>query len=591
MKKKSNLSLLIKSLKSVFQANPLKFIFIYLMNFLNAAFMVLVTYFLQKFFDSVSLYISDSYSFTFILDDLIILMIVFLIPEITEGIANFHGEAYSARCLVLFTGKLNEKLSKLHAGMFENHQFHEMSYKAYSGAYEIRNVIHNIMDLVTIYLPYFLLMGFYLFQTDKILPFILPFIFLPVILSQWLRSKYFEEMIDSTASKKLLEEHYKECLISRNYCGNTILLGAFDSFKNKYIKAADDSVKAEYHTERKSLKVDLLANFITLLAYTGIISILVYLCIEDRISLGALAAILASIMNMFSLMQEVFQDRLGELSEGIGNLKNYYAFLDLPENASGLQKKVVHSDLSLFNISFSYPGINRKVLDNITLTIPKNKKISVVGENGSGKTTLIKIILGLLKPDSGEIFYGTTNINNLNYDSYLKEFSPLFQNFQKYNLSLKDNIIISDVKQNQMKGDRYNDVIKLSDFDKTNSYTRKNFSDDIILGPEYGGIDLSLGEWQRLAMSRTFYREHNFLVLDEPTASIDPCEEDNIFSTILDSEKKHSLLYVTHRLGAAKLADNIIVMKEGKIHAQGTHEDLLISCKYYLDLWETQNSY
>ena len=207
----------------------------------------------------------------------------------------------------------------------------------------------------------------------------------------------------------------------------------------------------------------------------------------------------------------------------------------------------------LENVSFSYDDSDAKVLNNINLEMNKNEVLAIVGDNGAGKTTLSKILLGILRPSSGNIYF--------NEDGHK---SAILQNFQKYKMTLKDNILLSDFTNED--NDR---IIQLKEDFGINS----NLDD--LLSAEFGGKDISGGQWQRLALARGFYSESNLLVLDEPTSAIDPIEENRFISQLKRLFKDKSIVFITHKVASAQIADRVIVMRKGRIVEEGTFAQLI----------------
>lgn len=207
-----------------------------------------------------------------------------------------------------------------------------------------------------------------------------------------------------------------------------------------------------------------------------------------------------------------------------------------------------------------------------------------MGENGAGKTTLIKLLARFYDPNSGEILVNGINIKELDIDEYQKAISAVFQDYMKYYISAEENISAGKsknlnlnkaegLKEDKLKVD-LKFIFNLPEKEKT------------IVGTYFGGTEISGGQWQRLAIARGLNKEHSLLLVDEPTASIDPIQEREIYKSILT--KKEMTLLVTHRLGSIRMADRIFVLREGKLIAEGNHEKLMDSCKYYNKLYSSQ---
>jgi ATP-binding cassette subfamily B protein len=212
----------------------------------------------------------------------------------------------------------------------------------------------------------------------------------------------------------------------------------------------------------------------------------------------------------------------------------------------------------------------------------------VVGENGSGKSTIIRLITGLYSPSQGSVTYGEIDTSTLSMKSLFSKTSAVFQKYQRYQMKLADNIGISDVTF-PVKEENLDDVCTKSGLDKNASSFSEGY--DTMLSREFDGVDLSGGQWQRIAIARGFYRSHDLIILDEPTAAIDPYEETRIYNEFAEIAKNKTAIIVTHRLGSVKLADRIIVMKDGAVAQIGTHEELLHTDGEYARLYKAQEQW
>ena len=243
--------------------------------------------------------------------------------------------------------------------------------------------------------------------------------------------------------------------------------------------------------------------------------------------------------------------------------------------------------LEVKNVSYRYPGESKYALKNVNLKINAGEVVCLIGENGSGKSTLSKVICGLLEDYSGEILINNKNIKSMNKEDIFNAFGIAFQEFNKYAISLKENIMIGDLSNfNDM---RYEKVINHANLKPVISDLPKG--DETILGKEYDetGHDVSIGQWQRIILGRSYIKSPKILILDEPTASIDPKEEMRIISSFNNAEINiGATLLITHRIGFAKISHKLYVMKKGKIIESGSHDDLLSSEGEYNKIYYNQ---
>ncbi|MCG8514480.1 MAG: ATP-binding cassette domain-containing protein, partial [Halanaerobiales bacterium] len=306
------------------------------------------------------------------------------------------------------------------------------------------------------------------------------------------------------------------------------------------------------------------------------------------ISVGAFAAIFASVDAMFNHMTRWICYNLGDIARGFGSVQYYLRFLEKPEKKKRNAQIPANINISLRNVSFTYPNANQKAVETISFNIKNGETIAIVGENGSGKSTLVRLITGLYLPDQGDVFYGEINTKEVSSRSLFRNMSAVFQKYQRYQMSLRENIGISDVDI-IMDDPELDKICNKAGFDKNDS----SFTDryDTMLSREFDGVDLSGGQWQRIAIARSFYRTHRIIVLDEPTAAIDPLEETKIYNRFAEISKNKTALIATHRLGSVKMADRILVMKQGKLVEQGTHTELLAKEGEYVRLYQSQEQW
>ena len=236
------------------------------------------------------------------------------------------------------------------------------------------------------------------------------------------------------------------------------------------------------------------------------------------------------------------------------------------------------------NISFTYPGKDEPAVKNISLTINAGETIAIVGANGAGKSTLVRLLTGIYRPKEGKVIIGGLDTAKTAPSSLYQNTSGIFQKYQRYKMTLAENVAISDTAH-PPEVSKMAAALKESGFE---AYENGTVKFDHMLAPEFDGIDLSGGQWQRLAIARGLYRANGFIVLDEPTAAIDPIEETRIYKQFQDLAHGKCAMVVTHRLGSAKLAHRIIVMDGGEIVGTGTHEELLAAPGKYADMWAAQ---
>lgn len=239
-------------------------------------------------------------------------------------------------------------------------------------------------------------------------------------------------------------------------------------------------------------------------------------------------------------------------------------------------------EIKFINVSFRYPEGKNYVLENINLTIKKGENIAIVGHNGAGKTTLIKLLFRFYDPTEGQILIDNKNLKSLNLENWYQQLAVLFQDFAKYNFSLKENIMIGNLdKKDYIR--KYLSQVQAKDLLKLKNGINQ------ILGKWFEeGEEISIGQWQKIAIARALYRDAPFLILDEPTSNIDPQAEYQIFNNLKNIYKDKTLIFISHRFSTVRMADRIYVLEKGKIIEQGKHENLLKNKSLYYKFFNIQ---
>ena len=237
-------------------------------------------------------------------------------------------------------------------------------------------------------------------------------------------------------------------------------------------------------------------------------------------------------------------------------------------------------------MSFSYPDTEKEIISHLSLQFKPNEKLAIVGKNGAGKTTLIKLLCRLYEPTSGSITLNGIDIRKYDYEEYVQAFSVVFQDFQLFSLGLGDNIAA---------GEKWKEEDVWSSLDRVQMRKRVEKMPDRLKTRLYNnngsGVDLSGGEAQKCAISRALYKDAPFVILDEPTAALDPIAEAEIYENFNQMIENKTAVYISHRMSSCQFCDRIIVLDKGKISEEGTHENLVNKQGIYAQLYQMQAQY
>ncbi len=267
----------------------------------------------------------------------------------------------------------------------------------------------------------------------------------------------------------------------------------------------------------------------------------------------------------------------------------YVVFMDypaaLPKGDKHIEKK--DHEIEFRHVSFAYPKTDRKILDDISIKIRSGEHLSIVGLNGAGKTTFIKLLCRLYDPTEGEILVDGVNIKEYDYKEYMQQIAPVFQDFKLFAFSMGENIAFD--KASNAKMSKYTDLVGLKDLVKK---LDNGFNTNIFKYFDEKGIEPSGGEQQKIAISRALFKESPIVILDEPTAALDPLAEYEVYKEFHTLVGGKTAVYISHRLSSCKFCDKIAVFSDGHIAEYGTHDELLsIPSGIYAEMFEAQAKY
>ncbi|MCX8131455.1 MAG: ABC transporter ATP-binding protein/permease [Clostridia bacterium] len=569
---------------AVFFASPLWISIDIFSVILSACCVAFKTIILQIFFDTITQVINGSSSINY----LIILALatggIQILGEILNGICNFTWFPLGLRITGEFNRRIHKKVSRLEAISFEAPDTLDLITKAKQGVIDSNGLYNSLSSILAFYLPYFIVIGLYLYKLRPLLAVSIFVIFIPLVITQVIRANIFSELIDDTTPIKRKMEYYQNTICDREYFKETRILGIYSFLKELFQDALNIFIKKTWKASKRVEVIELSMRLFTLLGYLFVTYILFISLIDKNITIGTFAAVYASIDLMIRYMNDVVSNYFGRMMGSIGSLRSYVQFLNLHENTNKKKCPKFDKSIKLSNVTFLYPNTDKKVLDNITLDITPGETIAIVGENGAGKTTLVRLITGILKPTDGQVLIDGIPTSEIESDEIFRRTSGVLQKFQKYKMTLKENITISKL-DNKIDSNKINISMSLADVEIDKRFTHGL---DTVLSREFEGVDLSGGEWQRIALARGLYKEHDLIVLDEPTSAIDPVEETRIYKKFAEISKGKTTIIVTHRLGSTKLADRIIVVNNGKIDAIGNHEELMEQDGIYANMYRSQ---
>ena len=311
-------------------------------------------------------------------------------------------------------------------------------------------------------------------------------------------------------------------------------------------------------------------------------------------SLGIFTQMVSAAESLFNTLGGIASN-ITELLKKANYAYEYVIFMNYPQAMPKGDKPVPAGEhrIEFRNVSFAYPNTDQKVLSGVNLTVEKGERLSVVGLNGAGKTTLIKLLCRLYDPTEGQILLDGTDIREYDYAQYMKQFSPVFQDFKLFGFSVCENITLKD-RENLNEKDRrcVSGLLKQAGLDKFAEKLDSGEDTKLFKYMDEEGIEPSGGEQQKLALARALYKDAPVIILDEPTAALDPVAEYEIYKQFNSLIQDKTAFYISHRLSSCRFCDHIAVFSEGRVAEYGTHEELVnIPDGIYAGMFEAQAQY
>lgn len=571
-KKMSGIKVLTKLIKYTWCASPVTFITLVITSLLMSGLGFLEIITIKALFDS-AVNVANGAAIEFIYKPMLTLLVILALYPVGEWLEYLARGYFWRRGSGYMKSLHHVRINHMKSIEFEDsHNIDELQ-KASLGSEDAPNGLRVIVQIVFLYLPYIVSLLMYLISIKPMLAFTIVLIFIPTLLLELIRMRQNFDFEDKIANQRRKTKYFESCIVSREYFKETLLNGSFRHFYQLFIKSNEEFSKAFIAVKRRILKTSMLMKLLNAAGFLSVLALLVYYVYTGTISIGLFAAIYYSVAKIASMFKRAIND-IGEALVGISNTSFLVRLLDDEEELGKKDAIPKVQDIHLKNVCFTYPNSKVQTLKNINLTIEAGTSLAIVGENGSGKSTLTKIIMGLYDPTQGVVTYGNEPLKHYSDTSRFRGISAVFQDFMKYKLPLEDNIKISNVTSKVAT----EEVLEKADVNLSDL----NINLETILSREFGGQDLSGGEWQRIAIARGLYRPHNLIVLDEPTAAIDPIEEANVFDSFKRMSAYKTCIFVTHRLGSTQIADRIIVMEKGEIVEEGTHKELMdLKGRYY----------
>ncbi len=366
---------------------------------------------------------------------------------------------------------------------------------------------------------------------------------------------------------------------------------------NGYLTDRFENLSAKIYKENVGLarRRFVASSFLTLLStvgYYGAYAYVIYQTLSGKLSVGTLTFLAGAIAGASTNLQTIFStfSSIADQSLFLGDLLSFLGLRPaIRSKENGLKcPRPIRAGIEFRNVSFAYPGTSRLVLRDLNLRLGQGERIALIGENGEGKTTIVKLLTRLYDPTEGAVYLDGIDLRDYDLEDYVSQIAVIFQDFMRYDMTARENIAIGRISESQNLPEIKSAAAKSL---AENVISKLAGGYDQMLGRRFdGGVDLSGGEWQKVALARAYLRDAQVLILDEPTASLDARSEHEVFQRFADlTEGKLSVL-ISHRFSTVKMADRIILLEKGQITEEGPHELLLARGGRYAEMFDLQAS-
>lgn len=506
---------------------------------------------------------------------------VFLINALSASFSVLIRQKQSYIITDFFDNLVHEKTSKIEYGYFEHPDYQNTFYRALNEAsfrpslvfYGVLGIIQNQITLIS--------MAVVLFMVHWSVFIVLLAITLPIAIIR-LRHSFglFQFRKENTVLERQVS-YYNRLLTAPDFAKELRVFNLSGIFRERFNDKKNRWRKTQFLMLKNKTKKEVLVQLLGSLAFFFVYGLIARQAFIGVISIGEVVLYFMAMQRGYAYLQELL-GRVSDLYENSLFLDNLFEFFDLKETSNLKEedesKKVfptpLRTGIEFKNVGFHYPSNKRWILRNVNFSVKAGETVAIVGANGTGKSTLMKLLCSLYEPKEGVITVDGVSLANIKSKEKIANISVIFQDFILYNVTARDNIWFGDIR-GDVSGKAIEKAASDAGIDKIISGFEKGY--DTVLGTLFEGSEqMSPGQWQRLALARSFYNNSQVILLDEPTSSLDAFSEAKLLGYIRSITSGRTAIIVSHRLSTIQMADRIIVLDDKEVVEVGTYEDLML---------------
>jgi len=388
-------------------------------------------------------------------------------------------------------------------------------------------------------------------------------------------------------------EYYRDVLTGREAVEERTLFAYGEDVNKRYFQQYETARKHKFWVHLKQYATMKIAGLSMSFVAVLIALTLITPVITGDLSPGMFMGIVAAVFGIVNTLSWVLGDSVTEISKSREYMKDLTAFVELSQTDGAKDLPDVEptsfETLEFCNVRFKYPTGEGYILDGLSFKLENGKHYSFVGTNGAGKTTIIKLLTGLYDEYEGEILINGKELRTYTASTIKSLFSVVYQDFARYQISMADNIALGDAASD-ISEDKIKEIANLVELDETIADLKNGINTPLGKIME-DGVDISGGQWQKVAIARSLLSRAPIKILDEPTAALDPIAESRIYQEFEGLMKGKTTIFISHRLGSTKLADEILVIEDGSIIERGAHYELMGKNGKYAEMFEAQRKW